>query len=108
MKNCGQVAVPRGAVQEAQVPAGPVLQEPTTELGEAAYIVTMALPSVSLAVLVSDAAPLPLSLLLAASPPVAARDERAVCSRREPFARIGRGRSFVVIGGSRTVGDAAS
>ena len=41
---------------------------------------TMALPGVSLAVLVSDAAPSPLSLLLAVSPPVATRDGRAVCS----------------------------
>ena len=37
MKDGGRGAVPREAVQEVQVPAGPVPPEPTTELGEAAY-----------------------------------------------------------------------
>ena len=61
-------------------PPDPPPPEPTMELGEAAYACDNGTPGCLARRSLSDAAQSPLLLLPAVSPPVAARDGRAVCS----------------------------
>ena len=75
------------------------------ELGEAAYTRDNGTPGCLARRFLSDAAPSPLLLLPAVSPPVAVLVTDELFAAYS-FARIGRGRSFIAIGGSRTVGDA--